>query len=100
MEVAIKISPVIVEVSHSITPKESTGGTFFRLKITIDLSLPLCRGHLTSLENGKQTWVIRNSEGSVIVALLERVTLPPSMDDLVALAVTFAIELGLQEVIF
>ena len=57
MEAAIKISSVIGEVSHSITPKESNGGTFFRLKITIDLSLPLCRGRLISLENGKLTWV-------------------------------------------
>ena len=50
-EAAIKISSVIGEVSHSITPKESDGGTFFRLKITIDLSLPLCRGPYLS---GKQ----------------------------------------------
>ena len=43
--------------------------------------------------------VIRNSKGSVIAALSEKVTLPPSMEDLEALAwqtsVTFAIELGL-----
>ena len=48
--------------------------------------------------------VIRNSEGSVIAALSEKVTLPPSVDDLEAVAwrrlVTFAMELGLQEVIF
>ena len=43
--------------------------------------------------------VIWNSEGSVIATLSEKVTLPPSVDDLEALAwqrsVTFAIELGL-----
>ena len=43
--------------------------------------------------------VIRNSKGLVIAALSEKVTLPPSMEDLEALAwqtsVTFAIELGL-----
>ena len=48
--------------------------------------------------------MIRNSEGLVIAALLEKVTLPPFVDDLEALAwrrsVTFAMELGLQEVIF
>ncbi|XP_050259001.1 uncharacterized protein LOC126704001 [Quercus robur] len=48
--------------------------------------------------------VIRNSEGSVIAALSERVPLLPSVDDLEAMAwrrsVTFAIETGLQEVIF
>ena len=57
MQAAIKISSVIGEMSHPITPKESDGGTFLRLKITIDLSLPLCRGRLISLENGKKTWV-------------------------------------------
>ena len=42
--------------------------------------------------------VIQNSEGSVIAALSERVPLPPSVDDLEAMAwrrsVTFAIETG------
>ena len=32
-------------------------GNFIRLKVTIDLSLPLCWGRLISLENGKQIWV-------------------------------------------
>ena len=48
--------------------------------------------------------VIRNSEGLVIAALSERVPLPPLVDDLEAMAwrrlVTFAIEIGLQDVIF
>jgi len=50
---------------------------------------------------GSVTW---NSEGLVIAALSERVTLPPPVDDLEAFSwhrsVTFAIELGFQEVIF
>lgn len=48
--------------------------------------------------------VIRNSEGSVIAALSEKVPLPPSVDDLEAIAwrrsATLAIKIGLQEVIF
>lgn len=48
--------------------------------------------------------VIRNTEDLVIAALSERVPLPPSVDDLEAMAwrrsVTFAIEIGLQDVIF
>ena len=48
--------------------------------------------------------VIRDHEGSVIGALSERIALPPSMEDVEALAgrraIAFAKEIGLQEVIF
>lgn len=56
-EAAVKISSVIGEVAQPIDPKELDGGKFLRLKISIDLTLPLCRGRLISLDNGKQTWV-------------------------------------------
>ena len=48
--------------------------------------------------------VIRDHEGSVIGALFERIALPPSVEDVEALAgrraILFAQELGLLEVIF
>ena len=48
--------------------------------------------------------VIRDQEGSVIGALSERIALPPSVEDVEALAgrraILFAQELGLLEVIF
>ena len=48
--------------------------------------------------------VIRDHEGSVIGALFERIALPPSVEDVEALAgrraIAFAKEIGLQEVIF
>ena len=56
-EAAVKISSVIGEVAQPIVPKDLDGGKFLRLKISIDLSLPLCRGRLISLGNGKQTWI-------------------------------------------
>jgi len=37
--------------------KEMDGGNFLRLKVSLDLTLPLCRGRLISLENGKQIWI-------------------------------------------
>ena len=49
-----KICAVIRDVSRPKDPKDVDGGSFLRLKITIDLSLPLCRGRLVSLENDKQ----------------------------------------------
>ena len=57
LEVGLKISSVIREVSRLKEFKEADGGNFLHLKITIDLSLPLCCGHLISLEDGKQIWV-------------------------------------------
>lgn len=33
------------------------GGRFTRVKVTLDISLPLCHGHLLSLENGEKLWV-------------------------------------------
>ena len=42
VEAAVKISSVIGEVAQPIVPKELDGGKFLRLKISIDLSLPLC----------------------------------------------------------
>ena len=48
--------------------------------------------------------VVRDSEGLVIAALSERIHLPPTVATLEALAckrsILFAIELGLQEVVF
>ena len=48
--------------------------------------------------------VIRDSEGMVIAALSERIPLPSTVEDVEALAcrkaISFSIELGLQDVIF
>ena len=48
--------------------------------------------------------VMRDSEGMVIAALSERIALPPTVEDVEALvcsrAISFTIELGLQDVIF
>ena len=37
--------------------KEIDGGNFLRLKVRLDLTLPLCHVRLISLENGKQIWI-------------------------------------------
>ncbi|XP_030970913.1 uncharacterized protein LOC115991350 [Quercus lobata] len=48
--------------------------------------------------------VIRDSEGMVIAALLERILLPSTVEDVEALAcrkaISFSIKLGLQDVVF
>ena len=48
-----KISVVIGEVSRPTDSKEADDGNFLRVRVSIDLSLPLCRGHLVSLKNVK-----------------------------------------------
>ena len=50
-----KISSIIGDVARPIEPKDVDGGIFLWVKVTIDLSLPLCRGHLISYE--KPIWV-------------------------------------------
>ncbi|XP_050278167.1 uncharacterized protein LOC126719681 [Quercus robur] len=56
-EAALKISGVIGEVTVPKEFKEIDGGNFLCLQVSIDLSLPLCRGRLISLENGRQVWI-------------------------------------------
>uniref|UniRef100_A0A7N2MJI1 Uncharacterized protein n=1 Tax=Quercus lobata TaxID=97700 RepID=A0A7N2MJI1_QUELO len=63
IEAAEKISSIIGDVAWPIEPKYADGETFLRVKVAIDLSLPLCRGRLISLENKKQIWAtVRHSE--------------------------------------
>jgi len=57
MEAALKISEVIGEVSRPKDFKEIDGGNFLRLKVSLDLTLPLCQGCLITLENQKQIWI-------------------------------------------
>ena len=54
LEAALEISEVIGVVSRPKEFKEIDGGNFLCLKVSLDLTLPLCRGRLISLENGKQ----------------------------------------------
>ena len=51
MDAIEKISVVIREVSRPTDSKEANGGNFLRVRVSIDLSLPLCRGRLVSLKN-------------------------------------------------
>ena len=58
IEVVKKICSVLGEVSAPKDPKIYDGGHFIRVQISIDLSLPLCRGRLISVgEGGKQVWI-------------------------------------------
>ena len=54
MEAALKICNVVGEVARLKEFNKIDRGNFLRLKVKLDLSLPLCRGRLISLESGKQ----------------------------------------------
>uniref|UniRef100_A0A7N2MN61 Zinc knuckle CX2CX4HX4C domain-containing protein n=1 Tax=Quercus lobata TaxID=97700 RepID=A0A7N2MN61_QUELO len=52
-----KICEVLGQVIHSTDPTESEGGNFMRIRVMMDVSLPLCRGRVISMENGKTMWI-------------------------------------------
>ena len=37
--------------------KQRRGGSFFKVRIKVDISLPLCRGRLVTFEEGNKSWV-------------------------------------------
>ena len=57
MEAGIKICEVVGEVVRPTETRLFDAGNFIRLQVSIDTSLPLCRGRLISLHDGKQIWV-------------------------------------------
>ena len=56
-EVAASICESVGVVCRSNAGVEADGGRFIRVKVSLDISLPLCRGRLITLENGKKHWV-------------------------------------------
>jgi len=55
--VAEKLSAVVGMVCQEIDEGEINGGSFLRMKVTIDINKPLCRGRLISLSHDEQSWV-------------------------------------------
>ena len=56
-EAAKKICGVVGEVVSPSETKAYDGGNFMRIQVSIDLGLPLCQGHLISLNKNKDVWV-------------------------------------------
>ena len=55
--VAESLCDTVGEVRRSLESTEDDGGNFFRVRVNIDISLPLCRGRVITLENGEKSWV-------------------------------------------
>ena len=52
-----KICKVLGQVFRSADPIETEWGNFIKIRVLMDVSLPLCRGRIISMENGKTMWI-------------------------------------------
>jgi len=57
VKVVEKICKVVGQVIHSNDPAKTERDKFMRIRVEMDISLPLCRGRVVSMENGKKSWV-------------------------------------------
>ena len=51
------ICEIIGEVRRLPESIDDDGGKFIRVRVLIDITLPLCRGRVITLENGEKSWV-------------------------------------------
>ena len=54
---AEKICGVVGEVISQTESKLYDGGNFIRVKVAVNINLPLCRGRLVTLNDEKQVWI-------------------------------------------
>ena len=57
VKAAEKICEVLSRVIYSTNSTETERGHFMRIRVSLDVTLPLCCGRIISLENGKMVWV-------------------------------------------
>ena len=55
--VAEDICDSIGQVHRSVANSEGGGGSFMRVRVTLDVYQPLCRGRVIKLEDGEKIWV-------------------------------------------
>ena len=56
-KVAKKLCDIVGDVQKSIGSVDDDGGSFFQVRVMVDITLPLCRGRVISLTNGSKSWV-------------------------------------------
>ena len=56
-EVAENICNIVREVQKLAGAVTDEGGHFIWVRVMIDITLPLCRGRVITLENGSNHWV-------------------------------------------
>ena len=53
LKAAEKICEVVGNIAHSTDLAKTEGGNFIRIRVEMDVSLPLCRGQVVSMDKGK-----------------------------------------------
>ena len=56
-EVAEELCEAIGVVDRNSKDEEVDGGSFIRVRVRVDISVPLCRGRLLSIEDEEELWV-------------------------------------------
>lgn len=57
VKAAEKICEVVGKIVPSTDPAETEGGNSMRIRVKMDVSLPLCCGLVVCMEQGKKSWV-------------------------------------------
>ena len=55
VKAAEKICEVVGKIIPSTDPTETEEGNFMRIRVEMDVSLPLCRDRVVSMEKGKKS---------------------------------------------
>ena len=56
-ETAVMIRNSVGNVIHFQVKEELIGGDFLRIRVNVEITKPLCRGHRVLLEAGREVWV-------------------------------------------
>ena len=57
MEVVENICETVGEVQKSAKAVNEEGDYFVRVRVKVDITMPLCRGRIITLENDEKKWV-------------------------------------------
>ena len=57
MEVVENICEIVGEVQKSAKAVNEEGGYFVCVRVKVDITMPLCRGRIITLDNGEKKWV-------------------------------------------
>ena len=56
-KVVTSLCELVGEVQKIDGAVDEDGGSFFRVRVVVDTTLPLCRGRVITLPNGSKSWV-------------------------------------------
>jgi len=56
-KVAESLCETVGEVQKLIGAVDDEGGHFIRVRVLIDITLPLCQGRVITMDNGDKNWV-------------------------------------------